>query len=104
MSDRSFTIDSILKNGRKVKYSGGRFISKTPSGAAKKMFTKACQLNKSGKKGTACSLIVNLHETTSGSRKKEYSYRVNKIYNPVEVNIGGDLVTFRHTIRTKSKN
>jgi hypothetical protein len=97
---RSFTIESINKYGAgKVNYTGGRFISETPSGAAKKAFTKAYHhLNAKG----PMSLKICVRETTQGSTKKEHTYRVTKKSEKVKVERNGEIITYNFTTKTKS--
>ena len=99
---RSFTIDSIQKyGGSRINYTGGRFISETPSGAAKKAFTKAYHHTR-GKGSMSCK--VTIHETTSGSVKKEYTYRVTKKSEKIEVERDGEIITYNFTTKIKSLN
>jgi hypothetical protein len=74
---RSFTIIRIKSNskGKKTK-EGGRYISQTPSGAAKKAFNQEC---KSSKIRGQCTLLIILRETTQGSKKKLYRYYMKRI-------------------------
>ena len=67
----------------------GRFISKTPSGAARKA-ARYCE-------GEPCFLVVK--ETTRGSNKKEYMYRVTIDSMERTVTLNGKTVTFRKTIK-----
>lgn len=97
---RSFTIETINKYGAgKVNYTGGRFISETPSGAAKKAFTKAYHHLKG--KGPM-SLKICVRETTQGSLKKEYTYKVTKKSEKVEIEYKNTTVTYNFTTKTKS--
>lgn len=97
---RSFTIDSIEKRGGgRVNYIGGRFISETPSGASRKAFTKAYHhMNSKG----AMSLKICVRETTSGSAKKEYYYRVTKKNEKTEIEKNGNIITYNFTTKIKS--
>jgi len=65
---RSFKIDAIKNtSGNKVNFTGGRYISNTPSGAAKKAFSSYNKLKKSVK-----SLKITMKETTQGSAHKTF--------------------------------
>jgi len=78
ISKRSFqVIDVRTKNGRKTTFKEGRYISSTPIGAAKKAFTKIC--------GRRKKLRISLRETTQGSNKKEFTYKISreKLKKPV---------------------
>ena len=100
MSSRSFTIESINKYGAgKINYTGGRFISETPSAAAKKAFTKAYHHLKA--KGPM-SLKICVRETTQGSHKKEYYYRVTKKSQKVQVERDGETITYNFNTKIKS--
>lgn len=80
---RSFTVLQVSKHGGcKTKKTGGRFINKTPSGAARKAFNEFCRTKRI--RGV-CTLVVTLKETTKGSAGKEYTYRLNrmKLRDPV---------------------
>lgn len=97
---RSFTID-IIENpsGGKINYTEGRFVSDSPSAAARKMFTKAYHHTKS--KGPL-SLKISLHETTQESNKKEYKYRVTRKADRVEVEHKNETVVYNFTTKIKS--
>jgi hypothetical protein len=76
---RSFSVVRIeLYNHRQGRYEVmknkeyGRYISKTPAGAAKKACSKFC--NSGGKCGASVLNIV-IRETTAGSSKKEFKYK-----------------------------
>jgi len=97
---RSFTIESIQKyKSGKVNYVGGRFLSETPSAAARKAFTKAYHhLHSKG----PLSLKVCMRETTRGSVKKEYTYRVTRKSEKVEVERNGETIVYNFTTKIKS--
>jgi hypothetical protein len=65
---RSFSVVQV--GGKNVNY-GGRYLSETPSGAAKKAGSRLLKNRKSVK--------VMMMETTRGSNNKEYSYVVKKV-------------------------
>ena len=105
-TDRSFTVIDIRrpgKGGKKmpIPSDGGRFVSKTPRGAAGKAFTEACD----GKKGS-CKLVVTIQETTSGGDGKVFSYKMKreKYDQPREIRpgsllgLGGKTITFNYKI------
>ncbi|NBU33709.1 hypothetical protein EB118_05345 [bacterium] len=99
---RSFTVESVYRSGTRKSFSGGRYISDTPSGAAKKAFSQAYKSlrDKSGR----VSLEINIRETTRGSLGKTFSYRVTRVYDPVEVYRKGELITYDYTTKIKSLN
>jgi len=74
---RSFTVVKVGKHGGcKTKGHGGRFVNKTPVGAAKKAFSEFCRTKRI--RGV-CTLIVTIKETTKGSAGKVYTYRLNRM-------------------------
>ena len=80
---RSFTVIDLTKSkGCKTKYHGGRFISRTPRGAASKAFSEHCRVKRV--RGT-CTLNVVVKETTQGSKHKVYAYKLHrkKLANPI---------------------
>lgn len=97
---RSFTIESIQRTrGGRVNYTGGRFISETPSGAAKKAFSKAYHsINATG----PLSLKIKIRETTQGSLHKIYDYRVTRKSEKVEVERNGEIITYNFITKIKS--
>ncbi len=73
---RSFTVLSASKHGGcKTKSKGGRYVSTTPLGAAKKAFNALCRVKKI--RGV-CTLTVVVKETTTGSANKEFSYTMKR--------------------------
>ena len=83
MNKRSFEVIDVRKHGGcKTKFKSGRYISSTPLGAAKKAFTKLCRVKKTYGK---CTFRISLRETTQGSSKKRFVYKVsrNKLEKPV---------------------
>lgn len=83
---RSFALINV--NNKSVPKTG-RYMSATPSGAAKKAFnellkskktkSKSKSKSKSKCKKSRISMRIVLLETTEGSKKKEYSYKVKRI-------------------------
>lgn len=96
---RSFTVDSAHRMGKKLRVSGGRYLSDTPAAAAKKAFSKICQAKNI--KGP-CSMKIHIHETTAGSDKKEYAYKVSRVSDRKEVERGNEVVVYRYSIKVKS--
>lgn len=87
-SDRSFTIESIkTSSGKVLAQDQGRYISSTPSGAAKKAFSQH--------KKSQRSLIVSVRETTRGSACKTFKYKVSSVKNTTEVILNGTPVVFK---------
>ncbi len=96
---RSFTVDAIFRNGKKLSIEGGRYMSTSPSGAARKAFTQAYrQLNVKGK----ITLILNIRETTQGSSHKIHKYKVSRVSHPTEATWIDDSVVFKYTTKIHS--
>lgn len=97
---RSFTIETVKKaDGSKVRYSGGRYISEQPSGAAKKVYTKVCHYLKYK---CPSSLKIHIKETTQGSNKKDYFYRITKKKQIREVERDGEIIIYNFITKIKS--
>ena len=82
---RSFTLVSASKTSDcKTKGYGGRFINKTPAGAALKAFTDLCRTKRI--KGI-CTLYVTIKDTTKNGKQrgKMYVYRAqrNRLNKPM---------------------
>lgn len=99
---RSFTIVSIEKtSGSKMTFKDGRYIGETPANVARKMFSQARQHCRD----KCNSFKITLRETTQGSNKKEYKYRVTRVKDPVEIEYkNGDVVLHEFTTKVKSLN
>lgn len=89
---RSFTIeDASHRDGCPTKFSrkdySGRYISRTPAGAASKALTELCSSKRI--KGQ-CTLFLKIRETTQGSTKKVFMYHAKreKLDEPVEITKG----------------
>jgi hypothetical protein len=99
---RSFTVEKIETSSGKKKGSenlGGRFISSTPAGAARKVGSKVCR--SSNVKGQ-CTLYVTIRETTQGSNHKEFTYKVKRILDPVTIERNGVEITYRYRTIAKA--
>lgn len=80
---RSFTVVGVGKHANcKTKFHGGKYVSKDASGAARKAFSELCRVKKI--RGV-CTLVVSIKETTQGSKKKVYTYKLkrHKLKQPV---------------------
>lgn len=99
---RSFTvISATTSTGRSkgVKNLGGRYIADTPGEAVKKAASKICGM--SAIKGR-CTLNIQIQETTQGSAKKIYEYKVSRILDPVTVDFKGvGEITFNYRTEVK---
>lgn len=102
MSKRSFTIVSFSVKGKsKGSSNGGRFISTTPSSAARKAATQICR--DSNIRGQ-CSIVVKMKETTQGSSHKEFKYSVKriKLREPEIVMRDGQEIVYKYTTKVKA--
>jgi len=90
---RSFTVCEV--NGKSVS-DGGRYLSNSPSGAARKAGSRLMR-----KKGVK-SLKVCVRETTSKSHHKEYKYNVKKVKVNKEVVRNGVPILYKFKTVVKS--
>ena len=82
---RSFSIIRLATRNEKNKSKNqGRYIARDAIGAAKKAFNRSCR--ESRIKGQ-CTLIIILRETTQGSKKKRYIYKMKrvKLQKPIKI-------------------
>ncbi len=89
---RSFELAGAKRAGKKVASTKpGRYISSSPSGAAKKMLTQLCRQKKiTG----VCVFVVTLRETTMGGKGKEYTYAVRRTRLPKPVVLQGRAILY----------
>ena len=98
---RSFTVVNV--NGKSPKKTG-RYVSSTPSSAVKKAFNEIVRHKKSKSKNKSISVKLTVRETTEGSKKKEYSYKVKRVVlkEPrVVVLKNGDEIVYRYDTKVK---
>lgn len=100
---RSFTIISVISKGKAKSSSnlGGRFLSTTPAGAARKAGSQVCRNSKI--KGQ-CSLVITVKETTRGSSGKEFKYSIKrvKLNNPQSIMRGKEEVVYKYVTKVKA--
>lgn len=97
---RSFTIEKVEKiGGGRINYTGGRYLSDSPSQSVKKMFTKI--YHHIGKKGPL-SLKITIYETTQNSLHKTYTYIVKKIKDITTIERDGVEITFNFSTKVKA--
>ena len=99
---RSFTIQDARHNdGCPTKFSSkgytGEFVSSTPAGAASKAASGLCRVKRV--KGR-CSLFVAVRETTQGSSKKVFEYKVTRSKRKTPVELKGRTIEYEN--KTKS--
>jgi len=75
-------------------FTGGRYKSKTPSGAAKKAATR--MFRTTNKK----SVVFTIRQTTQGTDKKLYKYRANqvKLDKPFILTIKGVQIEYKYKV------
>lgn len=96
---RTFTVEAVYRNGRKVRFDGGRYISDSPSSATRKAFTQASRhIGATGK----LSLEIHIRETTQASSHKTYKYKVSRVQNQTEANWIDDSVVFKYTTKVRA--
>lgn len=98
-NSRSFTVVAFYKGGRKLKTNGGRYISSTPSGAAKKAFS---QYFRNHKTSARFSLDVYIRETTQNTNHKMYKYKISKINESNTIERNGQKIQYEYKIKVKS--
>lgn len=98
-SDRSFTVIAMVKSGKKLGVSGGRYISKNPYSAAKKAFS---QYYREHPVSGRFSLEVHLKETTQNSSHKIFKYRITKVNEPKVVIRDGQTIQYKYTVKIRS--
>lgn len=106
MDKRYFKIAHVSAPAQKYKsmrkFSPGRY-SGDPEAAAKKAFGRQCR----GKKVKGvCTFAVTMKETTQGSDKKLYSYRMSreKLNKPIKVDRDGVKVVYKYKTVVKPLN
>ncbi|NBP00215.1 MAG: hypothetical protein EBU90_08830 [Proteobacteria bacterium] len=96
---RTFTIEAIYNSsGNRINYDGGRFISDTPAGAARKAFSHAARTRKTGR----LSLEIHMRETTQGSVHKIYKYQVRRVPNRSEIEHDGTSIVYKFTTKVRA--
>tara|TARA_Y100000389_G_scaffold199227_1_gene237209 strand:+ start:397 stop:738 length:342 start_codon:yes stop_codon:yes gene_type:complete len=108
---RSFTVVELRKSGQKGKKGtakktashGGRYVSKSPDGAARKAFTAACR---SKAIRGQCTLDVVLKETTRGQNGKTYKYKLKrvKLDKPRIIKKGDVEIKIEYEVKVSSMN
>jgi hypothetical protein len=95
---RSFTVLSVStkRNTKSSANAGGRFISSTPSGAARKAAGQVCR---GSKIRGQCTLFVTIQETTRGSSGKSFTYKVKRVVVNAQVNHGGKVVNHKYSTK-----
>ena len=103
--NNSYTIESS-----DINFSGGRYISSNPYSAGKKaanqLFRKIHNEPNFKKYKSSKTLKFVLRETTSGSNKKEFTYKAVqlKLPKPIILNIKGNEIVYKYKIYITSLN
>jgi len=98
---RSFTIVEMKSRQKLKSKKNGRYISKSSKGAAIKAFNRECRESKI--KGV-CTFMITIRETTRGSKKTIYQYKVNRRLIkgcPLIIKKGDTNVIIRYTTTAK---
>ena len=80
---RSFAIVGATRQGAcKTKSRRGRYVGRTPAGAARKAFNQLCRVKRI--RGI-CTLFLTIQETTQGSAHKMFTYKLarRKLKSPL---------------------
>jgi hypothetical protein len=73
---RSFIVMGVTRQGGcDTKFKKGRFVGRNPVGAARKAFNGFCRVKRI--RGI-CTLTVTVQETTVGSAKKSFTYKLHR--------------------------
>jgi hypothetical protein len=100
-----FTVLSIKRDGNEENFKGGKFLNRTPGGAARKAVTQACRVLYGTE--TTCTVDITIKDITKNNTSKEYSYRATRTLNKKDVdfkNNSGEKVKipFKYSTELKS--
>ncbi len=102
---KSYKIVHVKKsNGCVTKHNtNSRYLSRTPSGAAKKALTSLC--SQKSIKGV-CTFYITIQESTRGSNKKQFTYlcKRSKLEKPLVVKDKQGKVLFKVEYKTTCKS
>lgn len=95
---RSFTLIEMKTRKKLKSKNGGRYISKTVEGAAKKAFTRECR---NSKIRGQCTIFIIIKETTAGSKKNVYKYKMKrmKLKTPLVIYRDGQKIKIQYKIK-----
>ncbi len=96
---RTFTIEAVYQQGKRLRITGGRYKSSSASSAASKAFSQV--IRKKGILGRV-TLEIHMRETTQGSMKKIFKYKVSRVNNSTEQVINGETIIFKYTTKVRS--
>ena len=104
MTKRTFVVTQGILKGKSASLKGvklarkANYQSNTPLSAALKAFNNSCKQNK---KEIDCKFIIAVREMGG---EKDYVYRVERIYDPKIIKIGGKEVEFKYRTKSMSLN
>jgi hypothetical protein len=98
---RSFTIDAVYYRGKKLRFSGGRYISENAASAAKKAYSQLYRNYKQKCKAHNV-YIIHMRETTQGSEHKVRKYKVQRIPEKQGVVRDGTIIMFNYKTVVKA--
>ena len=98
---RTFTVHEAKHvDGCPTKFSNkdysGVYVSRTPAGAGKKALTQLCRVKRI--KGQ-CGLFISMRETTQGSAKKIFHYKVTRVKLAKPVELAGRKIEYMNKIK-----
>jgi hypothetical protein len=101
---RTFTVESVSRGGRKMRFAGGRYQSSTPSSAASKAFS---QITRHYGLTGRITLEVHIRETTQDSLHKSFAYKVSRVKADkpapwIPVTPGEDQIVFSYVTKVKA--
>lgn len=101
-------VDSFTIENSDLGHIGGRYLSKSPLAAAKKVATQLFKLIKTEaayKKFAGKSISFIIRKTTNNSNKKLYEYtaKQTKLQKPIEVVINGKTIQYKNKLSVKKK-
>lgn len=112
MTDKAYggvgNVDSFTIEKSDLGHIGGRYLSKSPLAAAKKVATQLFKLVKSEavyKKFAGKTITFIIRKTTNNSNKKLYEYtaKQTKLQKPIEVVINGKTIQYKNKLTVKKK-
>ena len=100
---RFFTVVQAKKsNGCLTKHKEGRYKGRAPVDAAKKAFNELCRVKKI--RGV-CTMVITVRETTQGSDKKLFTYKLmrHKLKEPIVLQGASGEYKIEYKISAKSQ-
>jgi hypothetical protein len=100
--------DTYTVEKSEIGHVGGRYISKSPLAAAKKVATQLFKIIKKSatyKKYMGKTISFSIRRTTQNSDKKvfEYTAKYSKLKKPIQVVINGVTIEYKNSLIVKKK-